>query len=130
MNKIICAAGFLGFSAIALGAYSDHGLRGTIDESALRSLETAIRYQLIHALALLGIGLFLQENNAHTAFHNKISYAAIAMLLGTLIFCGSIYVKNLAGLEFAANFAPLGGMTLMAAWLMILWTGCIKKSAP
>jgi uncharacterized membrane protein YgdD (TMEM256/DUF423 family) len=129
VGKLLITAGLLGFTAIALGAYGDHGLRPNLDTDNMRSYETAIRYQLIHALALLVIGLTSATPSISPTLLKRILYSGVAMLAGTVVFSGSIYLKVIFGLEAAQKFAPLGGMTLMAGWLMLMWAGYIKKDA-
>lgn len=127
VNKVLVAAGLLGFSAIALGAYGDHGLRGSVDAETMRSFETAIRYQLFHALALLAIGIGIAAGTAPASTLKRLTWTGWVMLAGTLVFCGSIYLKIIFGVDSATKLAPLGGMTLMAGWLMLVFAG-IKKS--
>lgn len=118
----------MGFSAIALGAYGDHGLRGAIDEHAMRSFETAIRYHLFHALALLGIGLGLSAA-LPPAILKKLFWVSIVMLAGTVIFSGSIYTSVIFNMPLATKAAPFGGTTLMIGWLMLIWIGISKPNA-
>ena len=121
INWLIVAAGLLGFSAIALGAYGDHGLRGTIDESAMHSFETALRYQLFHAITLLALGF-----GSAASLHNRLRWAGTVMLIGTLIFCGSIYASVMLGMPSITMLTPFGGITLMASWLILVWAGFEK----
>lgn len=123
MNWILAAAGLLGFSAIALGAYGDHGLHGNIDAQAMRSFETAIRYQLFHAIALLAISI-----GPHIEAAKRLFWSAVILFTGCAIFSGSIYLKVIFGIDAAVQATPAGGMTLMAGWLVLVWAG-MKKGA-
>ena len=123
MNPLLVASGLLGFCAIALGAYGDHGLRGNIDPEILRSFETAVRYQLFHAVALLAIGAGLSSGTP-----KRIFWSALILLAGTVIFSGSIYLKVIFGIDAATRAAPAGGMMIMAGWLSFIWAG-MKKGA-
>lgn len=128
MNVLLIASGFLGFGAVALGAYADHGLRGHIDDHAMRSLETAIRYQMFHALALLAIGVGVGVSATLPALLvKKLLWAGLVMLAGITLFSGSIYANVLFDLKTATKLAPIGGMTLMAGWLMLAWAGMQKS---
>lgn len=127
MNWILIASGFLGFSAVALGAYGDHGLRGTIDEATMHSFETALRYQLFHAIALLAVGIGLTKV-LNTTTHKKLFWAGIVMLTGTVVFSSSIYASVLLGIKSITMLTPFGGITLMVSWLIVGWTGLAQKT--
>jgi uncharacterized membrane protein YgdD (TMEM256/DUF423 family) len=126
MNRLLIASGLLGFSAIALGAYGDHGLRGSIDEASMHSFETALRYQLLHAIALLTIGI-----GAAIALPaqmlKRLSLAGLGMLAGTCIFSGSIYASVILDMPALTMLTPIGGITLMASWLALIWAGCGRR---
>lgn len=127
MNWILIASGFLGFSAVALGAYGDHGLRDTIDEDAMHSFETALRYQLFHAIALLSVGIGLTKA-LNTTIQKQLFWAGIVMLTGTVVFSGSIYASVLLDIKSITMLTPLGGITLMVSWLILGWTGLTEKN--
>jgi uncharacterized membrane protein YgdD (TMEM256/DUF423 family) len=127
MNRVLVGAGALGFSAIALGAYGDHGLRGTLDAELMRSFETALRYQILHALALLAIGIGLAASLPNS-LHKRLLWAAAIMIMGTVIFSGSILASIMLDIKSLTMATPFGGMTLMASWLMLVWAG-LRKTA-
>lgn len=126
MNPILIASGLLGFSAIALGAYGDHGLRGTIDAAAMHSFETALRYHLLHAIALLAVGIGLAAA-LPAPVRKRLFWAGTVMLIGTLVFSGSIYASVLMEIQSITMLTPIGGITLMASWLLLVWAGMVKK---
>ena len=126
MNWLLISAGVLGFSAIALGAYGDHGLRGTLDADLMRSFETALRYQLLHALALLSIGIGLSAG-LPAILHKRLCWTGAIMLIGTFIFSGSILASIMLDMKSLTMATPFGGMTLMISWLMLIWTGFCKE---
>lgn len=104
------AAGLFGLGGVALGAIAAHAVS---DPAAAAVVERASLYQILHALALLLIaGL-----PGRTAF-----LARLAFTLGILLFCGSIYLKYLAGLPWAGAYAPYGGSALMLGWLLTAFT--------
>lgn len=116
-RTIIIASALFGFSAIALGAYGDHGLRGDINPETMRSFETAVRYQIFHAIAALAIGIGL-----YSGAPKRLVWSAIIILCGTGLFAGSIYLKVIFGLEAAIKATPAGGIILMAGWLSLIYT--------
>ncbi|NOT29927.1 MAG: DUF423 domain-containing protein [Planctomycetes bacterium] len=96
---------------VVLGAFGAHWLKGTLTPEQLANWDTAVRYQLVHALALIAFGLFSERT------HGK-DYPALLFLFGSLFFSGSIYAlcfefwKGLMG-----PITPLGGLLLILGWL-------------
>jgi len=102
---------------VGLGAFGAHGLKSRVSPEMLVVFETAVRYHMIHALGLLAIGW------AATRWPGGTVHAAgIAMLVGILVFSGSLYVMVLTGARWLGAVTPLGGLSLIAAWLLLAWT--------
>ena len=110
--------------AVGFGAFGAHGLRALISAEALAQWHTAVEYQFYHGLGLLlagGLGERL-PHKAHKAIRTL-------FLLGSALFCGSIYVlstKELSGLDGAAAWVgpltPIGGLLFMLGWAVLLIT--------
>lgn len=105
--------------AVALGALGAHTLKSQISETLLDSYKTGVLYHLIHALALVVIGVLANADS-------KINYALPAwiMFAGILFFSGSIYLlstREISGLElsFLGPVTPVGGLLFMAAWIIL-----------
>ena len=126
MNWILIGSGLLGFSAIALGAYGDHGLRGKVDAATMHSFETALRYQLFHAIALLALGIGLAAA-LPAPMHKRLWWCGTGILIGTLIFSGSILVSIMLDIKSLTMLTPFGGITLMISWLQLAWAGLSKR---
>ena len=111
----IAIAATLGLFAVIAGAAGTHALRDTLDAGALRTFETAARFQMYHALALLAVGLLAMrwQTRALTA-------SAILYTLGTLLFSGSLYILALSGTGLFGAIAPVGGVCLMAGWASLI----------
>lgn len=105
-------ASSLGFLSVAIGAFGAHALKNTLEPAALQILETGVRYQMMHALALLGC--------AHFADGKLLGWSRRLFVVGILIFCGSLYILALGGPRWMGAVAPLGGSSLMAGWLLLL----------
>ena len=120
MNKKLLVIGtILGILAIVLGAFAAHGLKALVDQDAVKSFETGVRYQMYHAFLLLLIG--------STSFIGKWSKKLILILIiiGLILFSGSIYglaTNELSSFDFKsiAFITPIGGLTLIAAWVVML----------
>ena len=110
-HLIIAIAAILGLLAVVAGAAGTHALRDALDTGALRTFETAARFQMYHALALLAVGLL------STQWHSRVlTVSAILFTLGTLLFSGSLYILALTGIGIFGAIAPIGGISLMAGW--------------
>ena len=111
----ICG-GLFGFLSVAFGALGSHAISKKIAPDLLASFETAVQYQMYHALALLAIGLMQQAFNT-TVFE----YTGWAFIVGILLFCGSLYMRALTGMKWLANIAPVGGIILLFGWGWLLY---------
>lgn len=122
MKKPFLVAGSLfGLTAVVLGAFGAHALEKILDANALDSFETGVRYQMYHALLLLLVGSldFFSEKSRKTIFY--------LLVIGTILFSGSIYLLVLFDLTQIALLTPLGGVLLICGWLILL-ISTLKKS--
>ena len=103
--------GLMGASAVALGAFGAHALRGTLDASALAIWHTAVEYQFWHALALLAVGVLAREGTTRT-----LRIAAAAFVIGVGLFCGSLYALAIGAPSALGALTPLGGIALIFGW--------------
>ncbi len=116
MTRVFLIAGALfGATGVLLGAFGAHGLKARLTPEALSSWDTAVTYQLFHALALLFAGLL-----AKSTVHPAISVAGTSWIVGILLFSGSIYVLAIGGPRFFGPITPLGGLALIVGWLALL----------
>lgn len=97
--------------SVAAGAFGAHGLRGKISEEMLNVFETAARYQMYHALGLILIGLVAMQKDS-----GMLQSAGYLMIVGTVLFSGSLYALSLGGPRFLGPITPLGGLSFMIAW--------------
>ena len=105
----------LGASGVALGAFGAHGLRHRVTPEALAIFETATRYQLIHALALLASAWAVARWG-----NGPLRAAGWLLAGGTLIFSGSLYALVLTGQRWLGAVTPLGGLGMIAGWLLLV----------
>lgn len=122
---LLAVAGVMGFLSVALGAYAEHGLREAVTEEVFRFLMTAIRYAQVHALAVLGVGVALLRVAPER--RNGLLVAGWGFVAGTAFFSGGIYLAALLDAPILNNLAPIGGVTLMAAWLCLAATGWMAQ---
>jgi uncharacterized membrane protein YgdD (TMEM256/DUF423 family) len=115
----------LGAIGVALGAYSAHGLHHLLAEHGfagddltrrLGNFETAIQYQMLHAIALVLTGLALEHRP-----NNAWRFAAWAFLIGILLFSGLLNVLTFAGpsWNWLGAVVPIGGVAMIAGWVAL-----------
>jgi uncharacterized membrane protein YgdD (TMEM256/DUF423 family) len=102
----------LGFLGVAAGAFGAHALRDQLSPLLLAAFETAARYQLVHALALVAVGLALER-----APRRSLSLAGALFVFGTCVFSGSLYTLALSDVRWWGMVTPIGGLALLAGWL-------------
>lgn len=114
-RSTMIAAALIGGLGVALGAFGAHGLKGLVEPTMLSVWQTAVQYQLVHALALLALSawLFIRPNA-------WLQRSAFLMVLGTVLFSGSLYVLVLTGVRPLGMITPIGGITWLVAWAYIL----------
>ena len=104
-----------GLTGVAAGAFGAHALRHRLATDLLEIYETAVRYQLIHALALLAAGW------ASGRWPGAASTAAGWLFVaGMLVFSGSLYILALSGARWLGAVTPLGGLALLGGWLCLI----------
>jgi uncharacterized membrane protein YgdD (TMEM256/DUF423 family) len=102
----------LGAIAVAAGAFGAHGLDWNLPDRSADNWETAARYQMYHALALVLCGLLPPRGRGQ-------EIAAWCFLLGTILFAGALYTLGLGGPRWFGAIAPLGGTLLIAGWIAL-----------
>jgi len=122
MNPLLVAGGVLGLLSVVIGASSEHVLQARVDDEVFRWVMTAIRYHQVGALIVTGLGLALVVLPAHRA-SRLIGVAGWLFVVGTVLFSFSIYAAALTGSEALTYISPVGGITLMLAWLALIGAG-------
>ena len=103
--------------AVMLGAFGAHALRSRLPTDLLAIYQTASQYHVYHALGLLAVGLLA----VHLPASNALRWSGWLMLLGTVLFSGSLYVLAITGQRWLGAITPLGGTAWIAAWLLLAW---------
>ncbi len=117
VNKFALIGGVgLCLTAVALGAFGAHALSEILMANGrLPVYELANRYQFYHGLAMMMIGTLSSQGS----LPNKIP--AVLMLVGTVIFSGSLYLLAISNLGWLGAITPIGGVLLLTAWSWLLW---------
>lgn len=112
----LLVAAVAGFLAVALGAFAAHGLRNVLSAEYLTVFQTGVHYQMVHALALLAVGMLLQKSPARS-----LRIAAWSFTLGILLFSGSLYALTLSGVRSLGMITPFGGVAFLVGWAALAW---------
>lgn len=126
---ILILGALLGFISVAFGAYAEHGLREAVTEEHFRFLMTAIRYNQVHAVVIAAIGLALL-NGGKLSNVPAFKWSGVLFVIGTVMFSFSIYLSVSLDIPSLVNITPAGGMTIMAAWLVLMVAGILVKKKP
>ena len=108
--------------SFTFGAYSEHALREQVTDQSFRSLMTAIRYNQEFALMISAMGIAL-STGGKLAELRTFMRSAWLFVIGTLLFSFSIYLSVTVDLPRFVSLPPVGGTTIMVAWLLLLATG-------
>ena len=119
---ILALGGLIGFIAIAFGAYAEHGLRDIVTNEHFRFLMTAIRYNQVHAVVIVALGLTMMANR-ELSRQKLLNWTSYLFIMGTGIFSFSIYISVWLELPKLVNVTPVGGVLLMVAWLTLALAG-------
>ena len=101
--------------SVGAGAFGAHALRSRLSPEYLTVFETAARYQMYHALALLAVAWAVGRWPAGMA-----QWAGWLFVAGTVLFSGSLYALALTGVRWLGAVTPLGGVAFLAGWLCLI----------
>jgi uncharacterized membrane protein YgdD (TMEM256/DUF423 family) len=114
-----------GLIAVGCGAFGAHALRARLEPRLLEVFETAARYQMYHALALLLVAAWLASHAVDTAAgvagsrevrRRLLTFGGWAFVVGTILFSGSLYVMALTGVRALGAITPIGGVAFLLGW--------------
>lgn len=102
---------------VAAGAFGAHGLKRVLSPDMLAVWQTAVTYQMIHALGMFLIALMGVRSGSPL-----LAAAGWTMLAGIVMFSGSLYLLSLTGMRWVGPITPLGGVAFLAAWGMVAYS--------
>lgn len=125
-HRIHLAAGaLLAGLGVAAGAFGAHALRDLVSTDRLAVFETAVRYQLIHALAVV-VAAMLWDRDDDPRWRT----VSTAFLAGTVLFSGSLYALVLTGTTWLGAVTPFGGVTFIAGWILFARVALSRRRPP
>ncbi len=105
------AGACLGFLGVAAGAFGAHALRFRLAPAMMSAFDTAARYQLLHALALVAVALALDRRDSRA-----VAAAGALFVAGCVLFSGSLYALALTGSPAWGIVTPFGGACFLGGW--------------
>ena len=114
LRVLLLLAALFGFTGVGLGAFAAHGLKGQLSAEYLAVFQTGVHYQMLHALALLGLAALWQRLGGRL-----LTAAGVCFCVGILLFSGSLYALTLSGISALGMITPVGGLTFLAGWLCL-----------
>jgi uncharacterized membrane protein YgdD (TMEM256/DUF423 family) len=115
-ERVIAFAALLIAIGIGIGALGAHALRDVLSERELASLHTAVYYQIFNSLGLMLLGGWMR------AGREGLQWPVRLLAGGVVLFSGSIYLMLAGAPGLFGIITPVGGVLLIAAWLMLWWT--------
>ncbi|MBA2872826.1 uncharacterized membrane protein YgdD (TMEM256/DUF423 family) [Anoxybacillus calidus] len=115
MKTFLLLGAINAFLAVALGAFGAHGLEGKIPDKYLETWKTGVNYQMFHTLGLFVVA-FLAGKLTNVGL---VTSAGWVMLVGIILFSGSLYVLSITQVKILGAITPFGGIAFLAAWLML-----------
>lgn len=127
-NKFIAAGALLAALAVALGAFGAHGLKNFVEEETIKTFQTAVQYQMYHALALVFTGILYEKQVTRL-----IKITGWFFISGILLFSGSLYLLTFlkatetVGLNKLGLITPFGGLLFIIGWGSLFLTFWRRK---
>ncbi len=116
-QTLIACGSLFAALAVAAGAFGAHMLKPILDPPMLAVFETAVRYQMYHALGMIAVGMVGQVFGCL-----QVARAGWCFAAGIFLFCGSLYGVSLLGIRWLGAMTPIGGLAFMTGWSLFGWS--------
>ncbi|MBC7203339.1 MAG: DUF423 domain-containing protein [Pusillimonas sp.] len=113
-RQLVIAGALMMLIGVGAGAFGAHGLKRVLSADMLAIWQTAVLYQLVHALGLLLIATLSTRIGGSLP-----GWSGLIMFAGILLFSGSLYVLALSGVKWLGAITPLGGVAFIVAWALL-----------
>lgn len=110
----------LAATGVLAGAFGSHGLKDVLSSQAFGWWQTAVEYQLWHAIGLVALA----------ALPLRTGRPALLLGTGVLIFSGTLYLMALTGLRWLGAVTPVGGTLMIAGWLLLAFRAWRGRPSP
>lgn len=115
-RRFFALGAMLAMIGVAAGAFGAHALKSRLAPDMLAIFEVGVRYQLVHALALLAVAWAITRWPGRMAL-----YAGALFIAGIVLFSGSLYLLALTGERSLGAITPFGGVAFLAGWACLAW---------
>ncbi len=113
--QFIIIGAFSAAVAVALGAFGAHRLQSKVTKERMETYQTGVQYHMYHSLGLILLGIL---NNALTS-NNYILWSGWLMIMGIILFSGSLYLLVISDKKWFGLITPFGGLAFIASWVML-----------
>jgi uncharacterized membrane protein YgdD (TMEM256/DUF423 family) len=110
-SRFLLPAAIFGFIGVAMGAFGAHGLKSVLSDYQLDIYKTAVNYQMWHTLMLALIALLPPRK--------LLCWAGWCLIVGMVLFSGSLYALAISGLRWLGMITPFGGVAFLLAWALL-----------
>lgn len=114
-RKFIGWGAILAMLAVGIGAFGAHMLESKISEEYMKVYETGVQYHFIHALGIILIALIAGQWGESV----RLRWAGRLLIIGTVLFSGSLYILSISGIKILGAITPIGGVCFIAGWLCV-----------
>ena len=114
LRSFLMLAALFGFTGVALGAFAAHGLKNRLTADYLAIFHTGVTYQLVHALAIVGVAVLSANLPGRL-----VGWAGGQFALGIVLFSGSLDLLTLSGIGKLGIITPIGGLCFLGGWLCL-----------
>ena len=114
MKTYIIIGALLSALGIALGAFGSHSLKTKLNPEELVIYDIATRYLMYHALGIISLGIL-----AFNVPESVVEVPVILMLIGIVLFSGSLYLISIKGYTKLGVITPLGGTAFIVSWVLL-----------
>lgn len=118
MKFFLIAGALNALLSVAFGAFGAHMLEGRVADKYLDTWQTAVQYQMFHAIGLMAVAILMSSSLLGPL--SSLNWAGYLMLAGIIIFSGSLYVLSLTGISILGAITPIGGVAFIAGWIMLI----------
>ncbi len=116
MAKLFLALGCINAMLVVLiGAFGAHGLKARLTVENMAVFQTGVQYHFYHAVGLILLGLIALQ----IPITPYLRWSGWLMLVGIVLFSGSLYALSITNIRWLGMITPFGGMTFIIAWLLL-----------
>ena len=109
------------FLVVVLGAFGAHGLKERLSPEMMAAYQTGIQYHFYHAAGLLIVGIL----SFFPQMSSLIRWSGFLMVVGIVIFSGTLYLLSVTGARWLGAITPVGGTAFVVAWFLLAMA-CLK----